>query len=79
VRRQATARANLGNLLEDSKGDLAKTDASLFILHRLDNGLAPIEVVSSTEQLSVQIGMPFRAFPELNKSPESEPALWILR
>src|SRR6266702_6871484 len=42
VSKQATARANRENLLEGSKGDLAKTNASLFILHRLDNVLVSV-------------------------------------
>lgn len=44
----ATERANRESLLEGSKGDLATTDASLFILRQLDNGLVFGGVVLST-------------------------------
>lgn len=51
VSRQAAARANLENLLEGSKGDLAKTDASLFILPPLDNAQAIPESYGAPDRL----------------------------
>ena len=48
VIKHATTRANRENLLEGSKGDPAKTDASLFIPRKLDNRLTRPGIVMST-------------------------------